>query len=241
MEHRSNGSNSDGNKVQVLPKGLLLPFILITSLFAWWGLANNMTDTLLAAFKKIMSMTDFQTSWIQVAFYGSYFCLALPAALYIKRFTYKSGVLLGLGLFIGGALLYLGIAKKWEPLLLVPIGFSIMLVNLPLTGLMETEGDLLREGLPLGLFAKIFRYGIQWEIIPPLIFLALGAMTDFGPVIANPKTLLLGAAAQFGVYFTFFVALLLPWFDFSIKEACAIGIIGGSAIPFVITLHIGRP
>ncbi len=65
-----------------------------------------MTDTLLAAFKKIMSMTDFQTSWIQVAFYGSYFCLALPAALYIKRFTYKSGVLLGLGLFICGALLF---------------------------------------------------------------------------------------------------------------------------------------
>jgi len=84
----------------------LLPFILITSLFLMWGLANNMTDTLLAAFKKIMSMSDFQTSWIQLAFYGSYFCLALPAALYIKRFTYKSGVLLGLGMFIGGSLLF---------------------------------------------------------------------------------------------------------------------------------------
>ncbi len=71
-----------------------------------WGLFNNMTDTLLAAFKRIMSMTDFQTSWIQTAFYGSYFCLAIPAALYIKRFTYKSGVLLGLGLFIGGAMLF---------------------------------------------------------------------------------------------------------------------------------------
>lgn len=84
----------------------LLPFILITSLFLMWGLANNMTDTLLAAFKKIMSMTDFQTSWIQMAFYGSYFCLALPAALFIKKFSYKSGVLLGLGLFIAGALLF---------------------------------------------------------------------------------------------------------------------------------------
>ena len=83
-----------------------LPFILITSLFLVWGLFNNMTDTLLAAFKRIMSMTDFQTSWIQTAFYGSYFCLAVPAALYIKRFTYKSGVLLGLGLFIGGAMLF---------------------------------------------------------------------------------------------------------------------------------------
>lgn len=85
---------------------LFWPLTLVTSLFFMWGLANNMTDTLLAAFKKIMSMTDFQTSWIQVAFYGSYFCLALPAALYIKRFTYKSGVLLGLGLFIMGGLLF---------------------------------------------------------------------------------------------------------------------------------------
>jgi FHS family L-fucose permease-like MFS transporter len=87
-------------------KSFLLPFILLTSLFFMWGLANNMTDTLLAAFKKIMSMDDFQTSWIQVAFYGSYFCLALPAALFIKKFSYKSGILLGLGLFIIGALLF---------------------------------------------------------------------------------------------------------------------------------------
>jgi len=84
----------------------LLPFILVTSLFFLWGLANNMTDTLLAAFKKIMSMSDFQTSLIQVAFYGSYFCLALPAAIFIKKYSYKSGVLLGLGLFAAGALLF---------------------------------------------------------------------------------------------------------------------------------------
>lgn len=84
----------------------LLPFILITSLFLMWGLANNMTDTLLAAFKRILSMTDFQTSWIQIAFYGSYFCLALPAAMLIKKFSYKTGVLSGLGLFIAGALLF---------------------------------------------------------------------------------------------------------------------------------------
>ena len=83
-----------------------LPFVLITSLFLIWGLSNNMTDTLLAAFKKIMSMSDFQTSWIQIAFYGSYFCLAIPAALFIKRYTYKSGILLGLGLFIVGSLLF---------------------------------------------------------------------------------------------------------------------------------------
>jgi len=91
----------------LIPRHILFPFILLTSCFAWWGLANNMTDTLLAAFKKIMSMSDFQTSWIQLAFYGSYFCLALPAAIFIKKFTYKSGVLLGLGLFaIGGLLFY---------------------------------------------------------------------------------------------------------------------------------------
>ena len=84
----------------------LWPLALITSLFFMWGLSNNMTDTLLAAFKKIMSMTDFQTSWIQIAFYGAYFCLALPSAFLIKRFTYKTGILVGLGLFIFGSLLF---------------------------------------------------------------------------------------------------------------------------------------
>jgi len=87
-------------------KAYLIPFALITSLFFLWGLANNMTDTLLAAFKRIMSMSDFQTSLIQVAFYGSYFCLALPAAIFIKKYTYKAGVLLGLGMFAMGALLF---------------------------------------------------------------------------------------------------------------------------------------
>ena len=139
-------------------------------------------------------------------------------------------------LLIGGTLIYIGIAKKWEPFLLIPIGFSIILVNLPLSGLMEAEGELLSGGTPLGLIARIFHYGIQWEIIPPLIFLGLGAMTDFGPLIANPKTLLLGAAAQFGVFFVFIIALLLPWFDFGIKEACSIGIIGGADGPTTIYL-----
>ena len=88
-----------------------LPFILITSLFLAWGIANNMTDTLLAAFKRIMSMTDFQTTFVQYAFYGAYFCFAVPAALFIKKFTYKSGVLLGLGMFILGALLFFPASK----------------------------------------------------------------------------------------------------------------------------------
>ncbi|MDN5213349.1 L-fucose:H+ symporter permease [Fulvivirgaceae bacterium BMA12] len=89
-----------------MKKKYILPFILVTSLFFLWGIANNMTDTLLAVFKKVMSMTDFQTSWIQVAFYGAYFCSAIPAALYIKKYTYKSGVLLGLGLFAFGSLMF---------------------------------------------------------------------------------------------------------------------------------------
>ncbi len=95
----------------LIPRRALWPFVLLTSCFAWWGLANNMTDTLLAAFKRIMSLSDFQTSWIQIAFYGSYFCLALPAALFVKKWTYKAGVLLGLGLFVCGALLFFPASK----------------------------------------------------------------------------------------------------------------------------------
>lgn len=85
---------------------MLVPFILVTSLFFFWGVANNLTDTLLAAFKKIMSMTDLQTSFIQLSFYGAYFCLALPAALLIKKYTYKVGIIVGLALYAIGALLF---------------------------------------------------------------------------------------------------------------------------------------
>ncbi len=203
-------------------------------------------------------------------------------------------------LLVGGALIYLAIAKKMEPLLLVPIGFAILLVNLPLGGLMDYEleitnttgvpakvisievdetgrigendvilqldsgevltpvhgrikeimvspgqevapGEVIAVMMttaqtplptkPVGLLSRIFQYGIMYQIIPPLIFLCLGALTDFGPMIANPKTLLLGAAAQFGVYFAFFLALLG---GFSIQEACSIGIIGGAEGPTTI-------
>jgi len=124
--------------------------------------------------------------------------------------------------------IYLGIVRKYEPLLLVPIGFGILLVNMPLGGLFDYV-----NGMPEGLLSKIFTYLIAGEIVPCFIFLGLGAMTDFGPLIANPKTLLLGAAAQFGVYFIFFMALLL---GFNIKEACSIGIIGGADGPTTIYL-----
>ena len=97
--------------MKVLERKYLLPFILVTSLFALWGLANNMTDTLLAAFKKIMQMSDTQTSFIQMAFYGAYFCVALPAALFIRKYSYKKGVILGLLLYAAGAILFLPAAS----------------------------------------------------------------------------------------------------------------------------------
>lgn len=125
---------------------------------------------------------------------------------------------------IGCTLIYLAIKKGYEPLLLLPIGFGIILANLPLAPLMD-EGS--------GLIWRFYHYGLEWEIIPPLIFLGLGAMTDFGPVIANPKTLLLGAAAQVGVYLTFFLAVLLK---FTVPQASVIGIIAGADGPTTIYL-----
>lgn len=97
--------------MKVVEKKFLLPFCLVTSLFLLWGLANNMTDTLLSAFKRIMEMSDTQTSLIQFAFYGAYFVIALPAALFIRKHSYKSGVILGLCLYAGGALLFMPAAK----------------------------------------------------------------------------------------------------------------------------------
>ena len=137
-------------------------------------------------------------------------------------------------LLIGGLLIYLGIARKMEALLLVPIGFGVLLINLPLGGLMEIGAN----GEPVGLLAWVFRGGITTELIPAFIFLGLGAMTDFGPLIANPKTLILGAGAQFGVFFALIIALLLgsafPDLKIGIEEAAAIGIIGGADGPTAI-------
>ena len=97
--------------MKTIEKKYTVPFILVTSLFLLWGLANNMTDTLLAAFKRIMDMTDTQTSLILSAFYGSYFCFALPAALFIRKYSYRAGVVLGLVLYATGALLFFPAAK----------------------------------------------------------------------------------------------------------------------------------
>lgn len=120
------------------------------------------------------------------------------------------------------ALLYLGIFKKNEPLLLVPIGFGVFLANFPGSGIMQSDGllGLLYQGISLGLY-------------PPLIFVGLGAMTDFGPLIANPRSLLLGAAAQVGIFATFLGAALLA---FSPSESASIAIIGGADGPTAIFL-----
>lgn len=93
--------------MRTIEKKYFIPFALVTSMFLLWGLANNMTDTLLAAFKRIMSMSDTQTSFIQFAFYGSYFCFALPAALFIRKKSFKAGIILGLSLYSLGAILFM--------------------------------------------------------------------------------------------------------------------------------------
>ncbi|MBR4820885.1 L-fucose:H+ symporter permease [bacterium] len=97
--------------MKAIERKYLVPFCLVTTLFILWGIANNMTDTLLSAFKKIMSMSDAQTSLIQAAFYGSYFCFAIPAALFIRRFSYKSGVILGLAIYAAGSMLFFPASK----------------------------------------------------------------------------------------------------------------------------------
>jgi sodium ion-translocating decarboxylase beta subunit len=130
---------------------------------------------------------------------------------------------------IGCVLLYLAIVKKFEPLLLVPIGFGAILSNIPVA---DMAG-------PQGLLGYIYHVGIETGVFPMLIFLGLGALTDFGALIANPKTLLLGAAAQFGIFLTLMGALalnFLPGFDFTLQDAAAIGIIGGADGPTAIFL-----
>lgn len=125
-------------------------------------------------------------------------------------------------------LFYLAIVKGFEPLLLVPIAFGCFLANLPNSGLLTPA----TEDAIGGLFYYV-SYGLKLELFPPLIFLGIGAMTDFGPLLANPKTFLLGAAAQLGVYTAFFLAYFL---GFTLPEAASVGIIGGADGPTAIFL-----
>ena len=125
--------------------------------------------------------------------------------------------------------LYLAIKKGYEPLLLVPIAFGMLLTNLPIAGLMEPGHDGQSAGL-----LYYFYQGVKLGVFPPLIFLGVGAMTDFGPLIANPKSLLLGAAAQFGIFITFIGAIASGLFN--AQEAASIAIIGGADGPTAIFL-----
>lgn len=134
-------------------------------------------------------------------------------------------------MLISFLLLYLAIVKKYEPLLLLPIAFGMLLANLPNTGLMEPQTiEVDGKMQPGGLLYYLYQ-GVKLGIYPPLIFMGVGAMTDFGPLIANPKTLLLGAAAQLGIFTTFIGAMALGFLP---KEAASIGIIGGADGPTAI-------
>ena len=146
-------------------------------------------------------------------------------------------------LLISFVLLYLAIKKEFEPLLLLPIAFGMLLANLPLAGLMAEPkmefvvnpytGEIAYQAREVGGLLYYLYQGVKLGIYPPLIFLGVGAMTDFGPLIANPKSILLGAAAQFGIFFTFVGAIAL---GFTGPQAASIGIIGGADGPTALYL-----
>jgi oxaloacetate decarboxylase beta subunit len=143
----------------------------------------------------------------------------------LPHFEYKQIIMM----FVGFGLLYLAIVRKFEPLLLLPIGFGAILTNIPLAGFSEAGG----------LLHYIYDIGVSTGVFPLLIFMGVGAMTDFSALIANPRMLLLGAAAQFGIFATLFGAILLnglPWFEFTLQDASAIAIIGGADGPTAIFL-----
>jgi sodium ion-translocating decarboxylase beta subunit len=154
-------------------------------------------------------------------------------------------------LFIGGGLVYLGVARKMEPILLVPIGLGIMMVNIPFAGLMvyapaepgaiplPASGGLkeIAEG-KIGILNLIYSYGLESEIIPLLIFLGIGALSDFSPAIARPVSFMFGATAQLGVFVVFLIAHLSGWF--TINEAICVGIIGGSDGPPTVYLTVAK-
>jgi oxaloacetate decarboxylase beta subunit len=132
-------------------------------------------------------------------------------------FTWQAGIMILVGL----ALIFLAIKKEYEPMLLLPIGFGTILVNLPLSAVFEYGGEP-------GFLQLLFNAGIKTELFPVLIFIAVGAMCDFGPMFKNPVMMFFGAAAQFGIFFTIMIAVLL---GFDLKVAGAIGIIGAADGP----------
>ncbi len=136
---------------------------------------------------------------------------------------------------VGMLLIYLAISKGFEPLLLIPIGFGAILTNIPVAGIAESG----LPGQPAGFLYYFYTIGVESGVFPLLIFMGVGAMTDFGPLLANPKTALLGAAAQFGIFLALLGAVALGSagiLDYSIQDAAAIGIIGGADGPTAIFL-----
>ncbi len=159
----------------------------------------------------------------------------------LANFTWGQVVMIAVCLVI----LWLGIVKQFEPLLLIPIGFGGLLSNIPVAGIAALSVSTVDPSGTMhtafgGFLGQVYGFGIESGLFPLLIFMGVGAMTDFGPLIANPRTLLLGAAAQFGIFFTIFGALMLgnisPDLSFSMKEAASIGIIGGADGPTAIFL-----
>ena len=161
--------------------------------------------------------------------------MPLWAASGLSQFTWGAGAMI----LVSWLLLYLAIARRFEPLLLVPIAAGALLVNVPGGGfdaapVYDAAGALLSPG---GLLHYVYVAGIASGVFPLLVFMGIGAMTDFGPMLSNPKTLLLGAAAQFGIFATVLGAVGLNaagWLDFSLRDAAAIGIIGGADGPTAI-------
>ncbi|MBR5502187.1 MAG: sodium ion-translocating decarboxylase subunit beta, partial [Oscillospiraceae bacterium] len=129
---------------------------------------------------------------------------------------------------IGGVLIYLAIEKEMEPSLLLPLGFGAILVNLPMSGVITQIIEGVEE---VGAFDVLFAAGIANELFPLLLFIGVGAMIDFGPLLSNPHLMLFGAAAQFGIFFTISLASL---FGFNIQDAASVGIIGAADGPTAI-------
>lgn len=143
----------------------------------------------------------------------------------IENFDYRMLIMWA----IGGVLIFLAIKKDMEPTLLLPIGFGVILVNLPLSGAVEqTVGEVLQEGA----LSVLYRAGIENELFPLLLFIGVGAMIDFGPILSNPKLMIFGAAAQFGIFFTLCVASMF----FDINDAASISIIGAADGPTAIVV-----
>ena len=193
-------------------------------------LTSAIVLTLLGAIPVAAAEHVMQTPPLLQMFGNFFHDTGLYAFLFPASGSWTDGI--GRLLMIGIALLllYLAVWKDFEPLLLLPIGFGALLTNIPLAGMND----------PGGMLHHIYEVGIKSGAFPLVIFMGVGAMTDFGPMLANPKTALLGAAAQFGIFSTLIGALLLanyvPGIEFNLFDAASIGIIGGADGPTAIFL-----